>query len=254
MKRNRGEEYEVFLKTYLLMKYTKGQPISGKHNIGKIEQLSFSPDGDLPEWKNEYELMLKKRDYIGLKKVFPKAPTGSKADLEINYIKYSVKNSLGAKSAIVNHTNRKGFLRIFELLKMDITKLDKIIDEYWIKRKQGIIREDTSNSSEDSPFREHKEYLKPIIEYFLFTGTGSNDSEYQADKMLIFDEPENTENYKILEKSEAVDLLWPSLVFSLRSKKGMPSKYTKEDCPEIAPWVNYVERNEFPKGALHIRS
>ncbi len=111
MPRNLGEQNEIFLKTFLLMMFYKKKPLVGDHNIGVIESLKFSPDGKLPEWKTEYEIMLQKRDYHSLKSIFPKAPTGSKADLEINGIRYSVKNKLGAKSAIVNHTNRAGFLR-----------------------------------------------------------------------------------------------------------------------------------------------
>ena len=263
MPRNLGEENEIFLKTFLLMMFLKKKPLTGPHNIGTIESLSFSPDGVIPEWKDDYVIMLKNRDYESLKKIFPKAPTGSKADLEINGIKYSAKNSLGAKSAIVNHTSRKGFLRVFDLLNMDISTLDKMIQDYWIKRNSGIITEDISNSSVNSPFSKYKDYLKPVIEYFLFRGTGSKDSVFQADKMFIFNEPEDMDSYKILNQSETVDLLWDSLVFSLRSKKGMPTKkvngelintYSEDDYPELKPWIGYIESSEYPKGALHIRT
>lgn len=255
MAKNLGEQNEIFLKVFLLMMFKKNIPIRGSNGIGLIKSLKFSPDGELPLWKNEYEKLLEKRDYNFLKKIFPKAPTGSKADLEINGIRYSVKNSLGAKSAIVNHTNRGGFLKIFNLLNLDISKLDEIINEYWDKRISGIIKEDTKNQDSNSPFAKHKVYLKPIIEYFLFTGTGRGKSNFPADKMFIFSEPEDTLEYKILTQSQAVDDIWDNLTFSVRSKKGMPRKYDPKKDTDLTPWIRfYPTKTSSPKGALHIRS
>ena len=36
-----------------------------------------------------------------------------------------------APPSIINHTTRKGFVRIANKLNLDITDLDKIINEYW---------------------------------------------------------------------------------------------------------------------------
>lgn len=264
MSRNVGEENEIFLKTFLLMRLNDKKPLGGIFGDNIVEDLKFSPGGLLPEWKDKYRDFLIQRNYKSLKEIFPKAPTGSKADLELNGVRYSVKNSLGAKSAIVNHTNREGFLRVFSLLGLDISRLDKIIDEYWEKRLSGRIMEDIDNQNEDSPFRSHKDYLKPVIEYFLFTGTGSKNSKFPADKMLIFSEPDEVSSYNILSQSEAVDQIWDSLVFSVRSKKGMPTKkvdgvlidtYDEKVHTDLIPWVRYIPSNpEFPKGALHIRT
>jgi len=255
MSKNLGEQNEIFLMAFLLMMFNKKLPITGSHDIGLIKTLRFYPNEKLPTWKNKYEYYLKNRDYNALKTIFPKAPTGAKADLEINGIKYSVKNSLGAKSAIVNHTNRNGFLRIFKLLHLDISLLDTIVNDYWNKRISAEIKEDINNQSNNSPFAKYKEYLKPILECFLFNGTGTRDSKFPADKMLIFKEPEDTLNYQILTKSEAVDSLWNDLTFSIRSKKGMPKVYNSKKHKDLAPWVRtYQSSAKSPKGALHIRS
>lgn len=255
MPKNTGEQNEIFLKVFLLIMFHEQKPITGKHNIGLIKSLKFSPGGELPVWKEEYKTLLQNRNYEILKKIFPKAPTGSKADLEINGIRYSVKNKLGAKSAIVNHTNRAGFLRIFKLLNLDISKLDEIIDEYWDKRISGKIKEDTNNKDDNSPFSKNREYLRPVLEYFLFTGTGSKDSVFPADKVLIFGQPEDTENYIILDKSQIVDSLWDQLTFSIRSKKGMPKIYNQIKHKDLSPWVRTHQSTEgSPKGSLHIRS
>ncbi len=254
MAKNSGEQNEVFLKTFLLIMYYKEIPVKGPSNIGLIKSLKFSPDGTLPSWSIEYEERLMKRDYKFLKSIFVKAPAGWKADIEINHIKYSVKNSLGAKAAIVNHTSRAGFMKVLNYLGISIAPLDKIIDEYWDKRIKGEIREDVTNESKNSPFTNHKEYLKPILEYFLFIGSGSRQSEFPADKMFIFEEPENMSQYQILTKSQAVDSIWDKLTFSVRSKKGMPTKYEELKHSQLTPWIRFYPNNDSsPKGALHVR-
>jgi hypothetical protein len=261
MPRNHGEENEVFLKAFLVDCFYNKTELP---DIGVIKDLNFFSVNGLPDWEIRFTSLLEERDYLSLKDVFHKAPARSKSDIEINRIKYSVKNTMGAKSAIVNHTNRRGFLRVCELLNIDISQLDEIINEYWNKRIAGVIMEDVPNSSHESPFARHKEYLKPIIEYFLFKGTGSSDSNYPADKMLIFENPTDPSTYKILTKSEAVDHMWGSLVFSVRSKKGMPVKeingvkvdgYDPEIDFDLTPWIRYYpDGANFPKGALHIRT
>jgi hypothetical protein len=251
MSRNLGEENEIFLKTFLLMMFFKKRPLIGNHHIGIMKSLSFSSDGIMPEWKDYYETMLENRDYESLKKIFPKAPSDAKADLEINSVRYSVKNSLRAKPAIINHTHRKGLLRVFKVLKKDITLLDDIIKEYWRKRMLGIIAEDTPILSKHSPFAEYKEYLKPVIEYFMFTGTAVRDSTFKADKILIFGEPEDTSSYKVFDKQEAFDFLWDKMVFSVR-KKGMPKNYLDEKWNKaLDPWVENIDGKD--KGSLHVR-
>lgn len=263
MPRNQGEKYEVFLKAFLYIMFKTKQPLVGSHGIDLITSLKFSSDGYLPKWDPKYLELLSSRDYEALKDIFPKAPTGSKADLEINGVKYSVKSSMGARAAIVNHTNRAGFLRVCNLLHIDIGTLDNMINVYWKKRIRGIIKEDISNSDPESPFKDSKEYLRPIIEYFLFVGTGTRHSIFPADKVLVFSEPEETVGYKIYNKNETFNIIWDELVFSVRSKKGMPilekdgkkiNMYKLPEHSDLEPWVRYFPENaEFPKGALHIR-
>lgn len=261
MSKNTGEQNEVFLKAFLVKCFYDGTKLP---HIGVIKYLSFLSTETLPGWEIGFTNLLDERNYDSLKTIFSKAPAKSKSDIEINGIKYSVKNTMGAKSAIVNHTNRRGFLRVVKKLGMDISPLDKIIEEYWEKRISGKIMEDVKNSVPESPFKNHKEYLKPILEYFLFTGTGSSDSNFPADKMLIFDNPTDPSTFDILTKEEAVDIIWKNLVFSIRSKKGMPVKningnkidgYDPVRDSDLAPWIRYYpEGSYFPKGALHIRT
>lgn len=247
--RNRGEENELFLKAFLLQQMFLGNSIPP---FGRIADLSFGPGYPVPEWKTKYNALLS--DYEALRQLLPKAPTGYKADFGINGKAYSAKYTNAAKSALVNHTARPGFKRVCEEVNADISFLDQLVEDYWEKREAGIIMEDISNADEKSPFRDHKEYFKPILSYFLFKGTGSKASEYQADFVLKFADPFNPNTYQILSQNEIVDEVWPTLVFSIRSKKGMPTSYSPEAYPDVAPWVRYRPGDTNPKGALHIRS
>ncbi|MDR1404926.1 MAG: hypothetical protein LBJ20_05125 [Candidatus Methanoplasma sp.] len=184
-----------------------------------------------------------------------KAPVSCKSDVYINGNGYSLKSTYGANSALVNHTNRIGFERVCRETGADIAVLDSIIDNYWKLRESGDIREDVSNSDPASPFQGYKEYFRPILEYFLFVGSGSRRSKNPADYILEFGDPFDNTKWKIITKREAIDVFWPKLVFSMRSKKGMPPNYDLDyrgpDASSIAKWVRNC-RGEY-KGALHIR-
>lgn len=262
---NQGEMNEVLLKAFLARWFYIGTDIkNAPEEIKRIESLSFGPGIEVPQWSFDYEDWLEERNYEELKKIFGKASASFKADIGINGINYSLKYGSAAKAAMINHTSRDGFLNVCKKINIDIAPLDKMIEGYWELRKSGKITEDTTNSSPLCPFRNNKEYLKPILEYFFFRGTGKRgDSPFPADKILVFDDPFDPSTFKILKPSETVDSVWDHLTFSMRSKKGMPIKkvagqlldaYSPATYPELAAWVQYQPDDEFPKGALHVRS
>ena len=186
-----------------------------------------------------------------------KAPSGAKSDVYINGIGVSLKSLSAAPAALVNHTARPGFQFACNYTNTPIDTLDEIIDEYWELRENGIITEDTRISDQTCPFSNYKNYLKPILEYFLFTGTGSKISSTKASYLIEFSDPCNINTCKKLTPSDAFDAVWPKLIFSLRAKKGMPSNYnpntyTGKNASSIAKWVRYHSGNY--RGALHIRT
>ena len=180
-----------------------------------------------------------------------KAPAGSKADVYVNDLGISVKSHRGANPAFLNHTHRAGFLKVCERIHVRIDELDLIIKEYWEKRKAGVIREDVSNSDPNSPFVNHLEYLKPIMNYFLFKGTAQKDSPYPAEFILDFTDPLDESSWKF-SKDEYLDDNWEHIIFSVRSK-GMPDSYPNgKDATAIKPWVEYADGKY--KGSLHGRA
>lgn len=179
-----------------------------------------------------------------------KAPAGSKADVFINDIGISVKSLRGAPSAFLNHTHRSGFVQVCQRVGTDIAELDEIIADYWEKRLTGIIGEDVLNNNPNSPFRNHYTYLKPILNYFIFTGSGRGDSKYPAQYILCFLDPFQ-ENTWFFSRDEYLTDNWNNIKFSVRSK-GIPSSYPNgANSAIIMPWVRWV--NGRYKGSLHGR-
>jgi len=185
-----------------------------------------------------------------------KAPTGAKRDVSINGKGYSLKST--ARPAIVNHTSREKWIRVCNTVGVEITMLDEMVSEYWRLRTDRKIGEDVATSNHHCPFgntAERLSYLKALINYFLFDGTGSKDSSYPADYILEFDHPLAVTTWKILDRDSAFKSMWPRMIFSVRSKRGMPTNYSKmRDVKKkalMAPWVRFIDGDY--RGALHIR-
>lgn len=182
-----------------------------------------------------------------------KAGVFDKADVFINGIGYSVKSLQAAPPALVNHTARDGWERACDYVNVSILELDDIINEYWDKRTKGIIREDVRNNNPQSPFRAHKDYMIKILNYFLFTGTGSKVSPSPAEYILEFDNPLKVQTWSVY-KEEYLDKFWDKLIFSLRSRKGMgnyPNIKNQRKKDSMAKWT--VVCDGAYKGALHVR-
>lgn len=188
-----------------------------------------------------------------------KSPGGAKADIQINGIGYSIKSNRSAPPALVNHTARPGFENVCSRVNSNISDLDTLISDYWEKRKKGTIAEDVKNSDVNSPFRNEIEFFRPILNYFLFTGTGQKDSKFPAQKIIKLTDPLNENTWDIYDASNALDLFWDKLIFSLRAKKGMPGGYPDKMTPKalltkpsVDIWTEYINDNY--RGALHIRA
>lgn len=188
-----------------------------------------------------------------------KAPTFAKRDIIVNQEGYSLKSTRAARPAIVNHTTREKWVRVCEKIGVHIDMLDIMVSEYWQLREQYRIGEDVATNNNLCPFgntQERRLYLKDLINYFLFDGTGSKDSPYPADYILEFTDPLDPTVWKILDRNSAFDFMWPKIVFSIRSKKGMPPDYPRmSDVRKkalIKPWVRYIDEDY--RGALHIRA
>jgi len=247
---NAGEKSENYLKAFLLREKAQGK----KNTIfKKIKELSDDANLGNLTWKNKAEPYLANYDIPKLIEILgiSKAKGTSKADISINGVRYSVKEIKWSPPAIVNHTSRPGFENVCKRVKTSILQLDKIIDEYWRLRKLGTIKEDTRTKDSNCPFSDYKNYLKPIIEYFIFIGTGRGDSKHLADKVLEIDYKSLPGKMRILERDQYFDVVWPKLRFSVRSKGMIPSYPDCKNSVSIKRWT--MKRDGTYKGTLHIR-
>ena len=112
---NKGEESELYLKSFLLREKTQNR----KDTIfGKIIQLS--DNGNLSElvWDEDADKYLENKNVGKLKSILGirKSGTNSKTDVTINNTNYSVKEIDSQPPAIINHTTREKFERVCEKL------------------------------------------------------------------------------------------------------------------------------------------
>lgn len=185
-----------------------------------------------------------------------KAGPFSKADVFINGIGYSLKYTNASPPALVNHTRRTGWEFAAHHTGANLGELDVLVSDYWRLRLSGAITEDTANSDQNSPFAQHFNTLLPFLEYFAFDGTATKLSYHPAIEVIEFSDPCDIKTWRLLNKGQLIASLWPRLVFSMRSKKGMPSKRMLSSMPEedrssVMQWSHLL--NDELKGALHVR-
>lgn len=254
---NAGERDELLIKLYLVTMRDNGASLNGiKIKSVGFGSIEYRP---IPEGISKDFYLLNDNDLTKLASLIgiSKAGVYDKSDVYINGSGFSLKSFSAAPPALVNHTARPGFETACKYARVDINELDKLVDSYWDLRFKGIISEDVRNSDINSPFKDAKNILKPILEYFLFIGSGRGPSNYGADYILDYSQPHNPSTWHILDPSTAVNLVWDRLIFSLRAKKGMPSNYDKKtyckpNAESIGRWTQYHSGDY--RGALHIRA
>lgn len=267
--KNLGEIGELLLKAKLLECMKAGAsikplsvPITTLH-LGDFKSARgfYSTRASCPSL--EALTMLSRCNYSELKnKLGPlgivKAGTSMKADVKINGVGYSIKSSSN-RPAIINHTYRKGFLRITNQLRIAIKPLDDEIEKYWHLRLEGKnnVGEDASGQTRRNAevfiSNSFKQYFSPIFNHFAFIGTGRGDSPEPAKFVLEFDDPTDHATWRIIDSDSFYDQVWPDLVFSMRDKlsKGQKLSLSTMD-EEDKPWAK-VSRGKI-QAQLHVRA
>lgn len=185
-----------------------------------------------------------------------KAGPFSKADVFINGVGYSLKYTNSSPPALINHTRRTGWEFAAQHTGASMAQLDTLISDYWRLRLSGVISEDTANSDPNSPFSQHFNTLLPFLEYFAFDGTATKLSYHPAIEVIEFSNPCDISTWRLLNKTQLIASIWPRLVFSIRSKKGMPSarmfsSMSSQEKASVMQWSHLL--NGELKGALHVR-
>lgn len=201
------------------------------------------------------------KEIIDINKI-SKAPSNYKADCRIkmrktkNIYNISIKSKNGAIPSILNHTPRSA--KIFQengIFNNYLPYIDKIIEEYIMKRQNKIIGEDVLISNLMC-FKNNillKEKFKEVLSYFVFDGTGKGYSKCKSNAIITY------ENKKIIfkkydtieDKKVYIDSIYDKIVISLRDKN-MP-KIIPIHCK---PWIfNDIKPDGSikSKGSLHVR-
>ena len=251
---NDGERNELRVKLRLIEIRDAGESISLKGRIFPVKSVSFGGHefAKLPIGTNIKTLTDAQLEKMSLQVGSGKAGRYDKADVYINHVGYSVKSLTAAPPALVNHTARYGWERVCNVNKINIAELDQIVADYWAKRLAGQLREDVQNAP-GTPFYDHKEFLIPILNYFLFKGTGARDSKSPADYILDITDPFDERTWKA-HGMEYLEENWDNLIFSLRSRRGMGTYPDIKDPVKkasMSKWTHYFQGGY--KGALHVR-
>ena len=257
VKQNQGERDEYLLKLFLIECRRKklSVPIGDTTQIVKSVGGKNHEYGEPEYWLKWDELGAEDLIYVCNSVKANKAGKFAKADVFINGIGISVKSERGAAPSLINQTTRNGILRVMHSLNASILPLDKLIDEYWFLREKGIIGEDVRTHNSNSPFSDKNicmPILKPLLNYFAFDGTGSQDSVEPAELILSLKTPNDINTWVYYTKEDFIESVWEKLVISIRSKgtpqdiAENPNKYEL-----LLPWIRKVENSYC--GALNVR-
>lgn len=259
---NAGERDELICVLTLIFFWTRGTKLSELGHISKVASPTGSDckkwdiKGREPSWLpglSDQELA-----HTAFRHGVKKAPLRYKADVIINNNHgISLKSHRKANPAVVNHTTRFGWEQACRNIRTEIAPLDEAVEKYWLLRESQMISEDVKNQDPISPFRDYKDFIVPMIEYFLFYGSGIGPSPVPAKTILSFSDPTAPEKWRLMKPNDVVSEAWPHLIFSLRNK-GMPPSYPKMRAKDfskkdsIKKWTRLWQGKY--RGALHVRS
>lgn len=255
MAKNIGEIDEVLVKLRLIELRDSGGSIKIDGQQVTVNNVSLKREFDsIPVGVDIQKLSKREADILATRLGAGKAGLYDKADVKINGIGYSIKSHRCAPAAIINHTPRWGWLRICKKLGVDIAPLDAMVAEYTKLRTKGQIGEDIYNNDPNSPFAANKEYLRPLVNYFIFDGVGSKDSDNPASYVLSVDDPFDENKWFVTSKDDYFDKYWDDMKFSLR-KHSINYPFTRQEDlyknAESEPWVAYFDGKM--KLQLHLR-
>jgi len=246
---NNGEKAEMYLKALLLREKDLGLRSTC---FGKISNLA--DDGNLSslKWKNECESYFQNRKITKLQNSLGlrKSKKDSKADIVINSISYSVKDVSKSPPAIINHELRPAYEVACNNVGKPIKQLDDIIKKYWKLRKAKTIGEDTHIQETQCPFKGHEDYLRPILEYFIFDGGGKGKSTLPAEKIIVCKWLENPIDIQVYDRKSYWNNIKTKLKFSLRNHH-LPKSWKNENEESKRKWMELCRRKL--RGQLHVR-
>ncbi len=252
---NQGELDEYLIKLFLVDCRQKHLPVPIGNSYDIVRNVgSRDEEYGVPQsWLNWNQQSPKMVVYVCNQINAAKSPSKHKSDVYVNGIGISVKSRRGGPVTLINQTSREKILRVMQSVNSPMLPLDQIVDRYWYLRLNGLCGEDVSNNTmPNNPFSKmengtsNEQYLTPLLNYFAFKGSGTEDSPAPADWVLTVGLPADTSTWVYYSQEDFAHAVWEYLVFSIRGK-GLPTRRTNE----MLPWIKNINGKD--KGTLNVR-
>jgi len=132
------------------------------------------------------------------------APAGAKCDIYLNGMGYRIESLAAHPPVIVPDVEPEGLAEACRLAGVPADRL--------LKRLGACGADEFRIADPDSPLKDEREWLAPLLEYYWFTGSERGRSNFPADYLLDFDDPLNMNTWRTFDKPNAVESVWDRLV------------------------------------------
>jgi hypothetical protein len=131
------------------------------------------------------------------------APAGAKCDIFMNGMGYRLESLAAHPPVIVPDVEPDG---LAEACRWAGVPADRLME-----RLAACGEDELRIAAPDSPLKDGREWLAPLIAYFWFTGSERGRAHFPADYLLDFDDPLNMNTWRTFDRSYALDAVWDRL-------------------------------------------
>jgi hypothetical protein len=178
---------------------------------GRIRSVGYFREfGALPDDMGVYTLSrLNDDEIVSLAESvgIGKRPANAKSDIYLNDLGYSFQFSAAAPLVLLPGVAREELHSVCRRVNVPVQRFDERIEEFWKLRMNAGIGEEVRISELPPQFQDLQEWLYPVLEFFLFTGTEKGESPFPADYVFEYADPLNTNTWAIYDKKQTMELL-----------------------------------------------
>jgi len=236
---NSREKNELLLKLMVVLVRDR------KAMQGRIRSVGYTREyGELPPDLGVYTLgklqedeLIRLADSIQIRKT---KPLGAKSDIYMNDVGYVIYNFTQDQPAIIDGVTREGMAEVCRQANVSHELLDQRIREYAELRRSGAAGDTIAMTDEASPFRQDREWMAPIIRYYMFEGSESGPSMFPAECAFGYTDPLNTNTWIIYEPEEVIDAIWDKLAVSVIEGDVDEADQAADLAPDVwSEWFGY---------------
>lgn len=142
------------------------------------------------------------------------APAGAKCDIFMNGMGYRIESLAAHPPVIVRDVEPDGLAEACRLAGVPADRLHARLEACRRLSEQRGRQADAGEfriADPDSPLKDDREWLAPLLEYFWFTGSERGKSHFPADYLLDYDDPLNMNTWRTFDKRHALEAVWERL-------------------------------------------